>query len=1278
MLTQSLLTLGSLVMLKTTETIQNYSVNMMSRIVENRKIILQNDMTQRWSSISEQESSMNLLLEDYLQEENVTLDEVLDSNELRNGLLQVLFPDCLSMVESNLTTGIFFVFTGEDMTAEEETSGFFLRDSNPLTNAVNYSDVLLERGSKQLAREFGIPLDTYWTTYFSMHGMGNREDEEFYYEPWKAAVENPDADAKDMGYWSSPFILGADGLDSHEMITYSIPLCYDGVVYGVLGVEIAVSYLYDYLPTGELDENEEGGYMLAVVGEDGNYTPVAGTGVLYELVQEAGDTFTLADTKYDNLSLIENVTIGTQQIYGSAYPLKIYSTHNPYGDADWVLIGLTKEEELFGLSRQLYFWIVVALSIGLIFGIICISFVIHRITKPIQRLVACIGKGRSGLEEFTPSNIYEVDSIYDVVLDLNNRQKAAEEVLLEEKELYRIVLETTEVTFFSYDLTNQKVDIINSKQMDGRWDCGQLETGLFDLLPVYEEDREKVKKLFTDSVDVVHMEFRLKRKGEENYSWNLLHGKVIYDTEGNRWKLVGSFADIQKRKEKEERELRRVTMDGVTGFYSYIVGVEQLGEARMEQPDGVLLYLTIDNLREINEENGITFGDMILEEFGRLVREQQEGKSILIRYKGNAFCVWMPGENQYTAIQYFNLLQGQLRTQFNPQIFKILFHGGMAKGEMEITTQALIGRAKLANREAVKTQNSYYRYDKIETPVPLPPEHSLGKQLVSAEYGSRVNLVSLGLLLFGKGNNLEAQMQLMFRKIGQYYGASDVVLTVIRPDFRSLMAEYQWHLNARKEELHGVTYEEEEWEQFYKQIAAEGLYIWNEKLPLTPEKEKFIQIEGAKNGCSALLYDNGSAMGILSIANLEKDILASEEERKNLVEVSSVIQSQLNQQRHDLASKAKSDFLSRMSHEIRTPMNGIIGMTGIALRQMDNPDKVQACLEKIRLSSDYLLSLINDILDMSKIESGKMQLQPENFSLSQMLDNICQLIRPQAADKKITFCQELTVRHNWLVGDKLRITQVLINLLGNAVKFTEAYGKIILTVREEKMQDNRVRLYFGVQDSGIGIEKEAQERVFRAFEQVQSTTVSRQKGTGLGLSISSRLIKMMGSSITLKSELGEGSLFYFTLLLPMGTPQEHREIEEEVSFEGYRVLVVEDNALNTEIARSILEDLGFQVDCVGDGKQAVQQIADTSPHTYDLVLMDIMMPVMDGLDATRAIRSMEREDCRQLPIVAMSANAFDDDMKKSIECGMNGHLAKPIKLEQMYQLLKDILGGHRK
>ncbi len=1279
MLAQSLIVLGVLVFRRTSTMLQDHSVNMLLRMVENRKVILRNDMA-RWAFVSGQEAGMNHLLEEYLQEKQLTLEQVLASADTRNELLERMLPDCMNLVENNMTTGIFVVLTGEDANGKNvgkaaEFDGFFIRDSSPLSNPTNYSDLLMERGSKHLSRTYGVPLDTYWTTSFSLSGQGQNTGENFFYEPWRAARENEHADAADLGYWSTPFVLETGRKDSHDMIAYSVPLRYQGTVYAVMGVEVAVSYLYDYLPVTELSKDEMAGYALAVRNTDGNYTMMAGRGMLYNAAHDKEHGLLLKESSYENLYVVQDIRLRSQRIFAAVFPLELYDAHPPYQDTEWVLIGLSSEESLFGMTRKLYMWMLVAIFFGLVFSLMGIYFVVRRITSPIMRLMTCISKGEDGLLEFAPSNIFEVDSLHAVVKDLTAAQKAAEGALLEEKELYRLALETTKDTFFSYDFEARSIDIINNAVINGRFGCEEYELGLVDLNAVYEEDREQLRNLLQRMPDIWNLELRMQIPGKPEYRWYFMNANVIFDTGGRRWKLVGRIHDIQERKEQEAERQRKITTDGVTGFFAYAAGMQRLRELRKTQPDGVMIYLMVDNLRRMDEQYGVTFGDMILEELGCIVRETAGHRSMQIRFDGNEFCVWLPGGTEQKAQEFAQSLFARVRERFPSDIFEILLHAGIAPGDAHNHTREIARMAKQAQMAASKSveEMGYAFHSRLPAKQEQPGPTWRGKQVLTVAYGDNVSLVSLALTLFGKGENLAAQMYLMLQKLAQYYDASDVLLNMVQPEYHTMYLEYQWHRDTSAEIAdHAMPYREEEWKLFVRQIENKGVLTWQGEESQDSLTVFFCHGAGSSCGCAIPLYDSGTVMGILSILNGQAPEEDSAEAAKNLLELGSVIQSQIAQRRHDMASKAKSDFLSRMSHEIRTPMNGIIGMTAIAMQQDQSPERIQDCLQKIRFSSDYLLGLINEILDMSKLESGKLCLEPADFSMTELLEPIEEMIRPQAQDKSLTFVKDIRLTHDCFFADRLRISQVLINLLGNAVKFTQEHGEVRLIVREDAAKENQAALYFAVQDNGMGISPEDQERVFRAFEQVSGTNSSSLKGMGLGLSISSRLVKMMGGDIGLESSPGEGSIFYFTIIVPVGQ-QEQAPVQEQRFFEGRRVLVVEDNELNAEIARTILEECRFHVDCVGDGAQALKRIEETQPDYYDLVLMDIMMPVMDGIEATKAIRAMEREDCRTLPIVALSANAFDDDLKKSVECGMNGYLSKPLEIDKLYKMLEDVL-----
>ena len=368
------------------------------------------------------------------------------------------------------------------------------------------------------------------------------------------------------------------------------------------------------------------------------------------------------------------------------------------------------------------------------------------------------------------------------------------------------------------------------------------------------------------------------------------------------------------------------------------------------------------------------------------------------------------------------------------------------------------------------------------------------------------------------------------------------------------------------------------------------------------------------------------------------------------------------------ASQSKTTFLSRMSHEIRTPMNGIIGMLALAEGKMQKQDPAMQYLDKANELSAHLLSLINDILDMSRIEAGKVELENKPFSLRAMGDKLYDMFAKTLDARGIRYAVNFEgVTVDWLLGDELRLSQIMINFLSNAVKFTEQ-GEIVVTIRQMMLREGNVDLLLRVHDTGQGMDPNFVYRLFRPFEQESIETGKKYGGTGLGMAITDQLVHLMGGQIVVESLPGKGSDFTVYLTLPQAEADEQASVtgqaedqnQYEDAFQDCRILMAEDNDINAMIAVELLEGMGAKVDVAQNGQLALEAFQTKPEHYYDFILMDVQMPVLDGRAATRALRALDRSDATEIPIFALSADAFIEDERLSMESGMNGHYSKPI------------------
>ena len=1258
---------------------ENAVIGLDSHTVENRKVVLENDMIEQWSSVYKESDSLSSALTKVLSDHQMDMQGFMGSGKVQEEYLETVFYDMVEVLQYNSTSGIFLVLGNDgDTDSEGEYKGFWVRDSDPQTKTASRTDLLMERGSKVLSQNMSISLDTSWHTDFRFQGNGKRDADDFFYQPYITAENYVDSrtSMKNLGYWSKPFILEDFYKDNHKMITYSAPLVYDKTVYGVLGIEVGVNDLTKFFQVKDLDSDLNAGFALVVDHGNGNYEGIAGEGALYDAVSRDGSDFVLEEPVQENLRLVQGAAIGKQQIYGLVSNLELYSRNVPYEDTQWALCGFVTEDSVYGLISDVYERILGAILGSALMAVILVYFLVQYATEPVYHLVESVRGGVKGIHGFQESGIQELDELHKVIENLTDTQMQTENQLLEEKERYRIAVESSQDAFFTYKCKEKLLEIVNSKGNDGVWDCGKHPEFL-DNDSIHPADKAKLVNAVKSSDGVLDVDFRLQHANGE-FQWVNLSGSITFDENKERSRVVGCIHNVHQHKLLEQAQKRKQIYDSITSFYRLGSGLEVVETLCRDDPEGVLVLLEIQQFSKIDERYGLIFGDIILEQFAGLLakRFQEDGLNggIYIRAGADQMLVWLPLCTTGPIVRSVQGLEKEFGALTDEKHLSLSLKCGIAVTGSRNSLSEALEQTKTALTAARHGKQEIMFYEELSTVEKACAVDVAFAEVASLERLKEMTLSSIALNLFDRDGDTSVVLDILALKLQEKYHLTDIVITHFNGEYMVNNLLYCWKTWEKKDGWDGMVHcSEKQYQHFVEtqemqQLLTSGESIW---------KEPLIQpFASGRNDIVFHMTDNGQYSGSIVFQDIDQDVLEKKEECKCLEEISAIIQNRLNLERHDLSAKAKSDFLARMSHEIRTPMNGIIGMTEIALKDGQTEERRIDCLRKIEHSSEYLLGLINDILDMSKIESGKMRLIEEKCNLMEMIQGLRPLLEAKLNENNIQYIADIQLKNHWFMADSLRLNQVLVNLLGNALKYSRPDGHVWLTVRETEEEKGFSNLYFQVRDDGIGIAPEKQQLIFRQFEQADNSENARKQGTGLGLAISRRIVRMMDSDIKLESEPGKGSSFSFNVKLQpvSGEKTTVTSQPEEISFPGKRILVVEDNELNMEIICTILENYGIKTEQAVNGKEAVRRMEESVPGYYDMIFMDIMMPEMDGLEATRTIRNLDREDCKKIPIYAMSANAFDEDVKRSLASGMNGHLSKPVNLQVLEKTLQKVLG----
>lgn len=770
---------------------------------------------------------------------------------------------------------------------------------------------------------------------------------------------------------------------------------------------------------------------------------------------------------------------------------------------------------------------------------------------------------------------------------------------------------------------------------------------------------------------------------EKNGRWSRITLSAIQENNHNiPTVMVGLVENITKQKEMELVLERARSLDSITGLYNKDAGLKKVRSFLEQKPKtqvSAMMILDLDDFQKLNDEEGRMFGDAILAEVADILKSSVGPEDILVRLGGDEFMLLIKNCSKQRA--------NELGPSIAQKIKEICYHQ-----EKDLHVSASIG---MCVTSVIDEYNGLYRC--AESTLQYVKKHGKGKaacyldvsselgtmltqvytgehllnEVVSGSTADKRNLADMALEFLSKAKHLDDAISLLLAKVGKAYRLDRVSMVEIERDYHSFHYSYQWAKNKHDLQMGNTYYiKPGRMEELSQEYDADGLCDW-----------KFHEDSPMASCLRCAIWNSGVYTGHLVLESHEKNYLWTEAQRKTLQELTQIISTFVAKAHADAVSLAKTQFLSRMSHEIRTPMNAIAGMTTIAKTSLDHREKVLDCLNKIERSNQYLLGLINDILEVSRIESGKIEISPEWVDMVTVERQLNEMFASQAKAKNITLLFQRQYEEKYVFYlDTLRFNQIFINLIGNAIKFTRPGGTVIGRARLESFEKDIAYIRFSIEDTGIGIAPEAIERIFDSFEQGNAKTAQEYGGTGLGLTISSHLVQLMGGKLEVKSRLGEGSEFYFTLPLKFKyrtfgqTVLGEKKIENvSMDWKGKRLLVAEDNKLNMEIAVTLLEMEGFQLETVQNGKAALELYLKKEPYYFDAILMDIQMPIMNGLEATKAIRLSQKKDARTIPIIAMTANAFDEDARESIQYGMNGHLSKPFTMDRLLEVLSECL-----